>query len=124
MKEILRRREEQQQGRKKPPAGPVATAGKGASAGVKSKNKYMQDFEKAKAGFKKKKGIILRSLSCLQLFILRSLVVLRAMSVAAARSRQAHPSPIRHISPSHFRCELLFVCCLYCILESYDLIDL
>jgi hypothetical protein len=34
----------------------VSAVNKGASSGLKTKNKYLQDFEKLKAGYNNKKG--------------------------------------------------------------------
>ena len=56
MKEIQRRRAEVQNQKKKP-IGPSVVPGKGAASGMKTKNKHMQEFEKAKSGFKKKQGL-------------------------------------------------------------------
>lgn len=56
MKELNRRRNEQQI-QKRPPRGIAAAAlNRGAAAGIKSKNKHLQDFEKLKSGFKKRRG--------------------------------------------------------------------
>lgn len=57
LQELNKRRNEQQI-QKRPPrqhAGLMGTH-KGASAGVRSKNKHLQDFEKLKQGFKRRKG--------------------------------------------------------------------
>lgn len=56
MMELNKRRNEQQiQKRPARQAGGLLGA-KGASAGIRSKNKHLQDFEKLKSGFKKRRG--------------------------------------------------------------------
>lgn len=56
MKELNRRRNEQQI-QKRPPRGvAAAAANKGAAAGIRSKNKHLQNFEKLKSGFQKRRG--------------------------------------------------------------------
>lgn len=55
MKELNRRRNEQLLKKK---GKPVVRAGKGASAGVKHKNKHLQDFEALKSNYKKRKDDI------------------------------------------------------------------
>jgi hypothetical protein len=57
LKEINRRRTESTGTQRK--AGPgVAGASKGASAGVRTQNKHLQHFEKAKQEFKRKQGMM------------------------------------------------------------------
>ena len=62
MLELQRRK--QQMGRKAPASNPMRAA-KGASSGIHSKNRHLQDFESMKSGFDKRKGkgICVRRLS-------------------------------------------------------------
>jgi hypothetical protein len=50
----------------------VSAVNKGASSGLKTKNKYLQDFEKLKAGYNNKKGDKYKSdymsVSCLYIY--------------------------------------------------------
>jgi len=56
MRELNKRRNEQQIQKRPPRQVAGLMGGKGASAGVKTKNKHLQDFEKLKSGFKKRRG--------------------------------------------------------------------
>lgn len=55
MRELNRRRNEQQI-QKRPARGAGAAASKGASAGIKTKNKHLRAFEQIKSSHKKRKG--------------------------------------------------------------------
>lgn len=60
LRELARRKQDNEQARKRATAISAAprvqVAKKGISAGVKSKNRHIQDFEKMKSGFRKRKG--------------------------------------------------------------------
>ena len=64
MREMARRKAETGRRNRAPAAGAggsggrnkVVAAGKGMSSGVRTKNKHLQDFERMKAGHKKRKG--------------------------------------------------------------------
>ena len=58
MRELNKRRNEQQIQKRAPRHVAGLMAPKGASAGVRSKNKHLQDFEKLKSGFKKRRGAL------------------------------------------------------------------
>jgi hypothetical protein len=68
MKEIQRRRGEVQNQKRKPLGSVVP--GKGASSGIKSNNKYMQEFANQKAANQKKRGSLLINMSII--FVLAS----------------------------------------------------
>ncbi len=59
MKEMAKRKQEQMQkklGASAAARNKVQVPGKGMASGVRTKNKHMQEFEKAKAGHNKRRG--------------------------------------------------------------------
>lgn len=99
MREMLKRKQEQAQKktgvnaaalnaqRKK---APVVAPTRGIAAGVKTKNKHLQEFEKIKAGHNKRKGVHVYFIVCFRYFISLSLSISISFFLLSFRRKPQH----------------------------------